>query len=126
MHNENDTNDNDSIATVRRAGVRMTTGLGMLVTDDDIRFGTSWSRHLHEHRKKHHGDEHLVPIVFPAGKPLSTMKEIIEYRSSLFGVYMIDNWVFKNFKHAYRYSLGQRAWTKQGYIIQKGKYPSRT
>tara|TARA_R100001509_G_scaffold156436_2_gene119696 strand:- start:276 stop:656 length:381 start_codon:yes stop_codon:yes gene_type:complete len=126
MDDENKMNDIDSITTVRRAGVRMTTGLMMLFTDDELRFGTVDSRHLHEHRKKHHGDEHLVPIVFPAGKPLNTMKEIIEYRSKVFGVYMLDNWVFKNFKHAYRYALGQRAWTKQGYIIQNGKHPSRT
>ncbi len=103
----------------------MTTGLRMLVTDDEIRYGTTDSRYLHEHRKKHHGDEYLAPIVFPAGKPLKTMKEIVDFRSTLFGVYMVDNWVFKSFKHAYRYALGHRAWTKQGYIIQKGKHPTK-
>ena len=115
----------DSFAIVRQAGIKSITGLGMIATDTELRKGTWDSRHLHAHRKKYHRDEHLVPIVYPAGKPLKTDVEIRRYRSKQSGTYRLDNWIFTTFTQAYNYAIGNPAKTKQGVLIQKGKPPKR-
>jgi|TARA_B100001540_G_scaffold317395_2_gene350393 hypothetical protein len=116
----------DTFRKIREAGIVATTGLAMTSTDDDLRNGTHESRRLHAHRKKHHGDEHNAPIHYPAGKPLLTEKEIIAWRNAQSGTYKLDNWLFKDFRNAYKYAMGKPARTRQGYTLQQGKHPKQT
>ena len=115
----------DTFLQIRNAGITATTSITMLCTDEELRLGSYQSRQLHEHRRKYHGDEHTVPIFYPAGKPLVTRKEIINWRNKQWGVYRVDNWILNNYKEAVKYSEGKVAKTKQGYVIQIGELPKR-
>ena len=118
----------DCFRTVREGGVTAVTGLRMVWRDDDLRYGTLESRMNRAHVVKYHDGQHWdrdysTAIIFPAGKPLNTDKEIRAWRNKQTGIYRLDNWILKHFIHAHRYATGKAAQTKQGYIIQKGKLP---
>ena len=115
----------DTFLKIRNVGITAHTSITMLCTDEELRLGSYQSRQLHEHRKKYHGDEHRVPIFYPAGKKLVTRKEIINWRNKQWGVYRVDNWILNNYKEAVKYSEGKVAKTKQGYVIQIGELPKR-
>jgi len=115
--------EEDTFLKIRNAGIKAYTSITMICTDEEIRLGSYQSRQLHEHRRKHHGDEHTVPIFYPAGKALVTRNEIINWRNKQWGVYRVDNWILNNYKEAVKYSEGKVAKTKQGYLIQIGELP---
>ena len=116
----------DSFQTVRKAGIKASTGLMMTYTDEELMHGSKESIRLHDHRAKHHPDQTPPPIYYPAKKPLLTEAECRLWRNAQSGSYKKDGWLFKSFVQAHRYATGKPALTKQGYTIQRGKAPRRS
>ena len=116
----------DCFETVRKAGIKATTGLMMTFTDEELMRGSKESRRLHDHRIKHHPDQTPPSIYYPAKKPLLTEKECRLWRNAQTGSYKKDEWLFKSFIQAYRYAMGKPALTKQGFTIQEGRAPRRS
>ena len=52
----------DSFQTVRKAGIKASTGLMMTYTDEELMHGSKESIRLHDHRAKHHPDQTPPPI----------------------------------------------------------------